>query len=333
MTVYNGEAYLKETMDSILGQTFNDFVFLIMDNASEDGSCDIIKSYDDQRIQLHQLPQNIGQVAALNRGLELVKTPLTARMDADDISLPQRFEKQVTFLEQHPEIGICGTFADAFNQDNVIRWTYPCTSEEINVKLLFECAMVHPSVMMRKDLLDHYNLCYDETLNHSYDWDLWQRASQHVKLANIPLVLIRYRLHQQSESLRTSDKQEKAAQRLDDFTLGRLGLESHPLRQIHRDVAYETFKVRNRDAHFLEQVEEWFTLLETANKEHNVYDPHALNQFLKERLFVVLTNNTRLNGKVWNLFFKEKLYRNVPISWTFKILSKILFYSLPFRTQ
>jgi glycosyltransferase involved in cell wall biosynthesis len=94
MTVYNGEAYLRETIDSILNQTYKDFKFLILDNASTDSSREIIRSYNDPRIELAALPENIGQAAALNKGLDMIDTPLVARMDADDISLPHRLTRE-----------------------------------------------------------------------------------------------------------------------------------------------------------------------------------------------------------------------------------------------
>ncbi|MCP5054298.1 MAG: glycosyltransferase [bacterium] len=324
MTVYNGEEYLRETVDSILNQTYADFKYLILDNASTDKSRDIIRSYDDSRIELVELPENIGQVAALNRGLERVETEFVARIDADDISLPKRFEKQVAFMDTHPGVGVCGTFADAFKGDQIIRWSYPCDPEDIKVKLLFECALVHPSVMIRKNILDKHQLKYDETMKHSYDWELWQRVACHAELANISECLLKYRLHTQSESQRTSELQEEAAQRLDTRELARLGLLEHPLRNIHRDVAFETLNIKNRDPEFLKQTVQWFNALEDANRSLKIYDELALNRFLRQRLFIVLTNNTALGGPAGKLFFKEKLYRSISFLWTLKFITKLI---------
>ncbi|MCP4217272.1 MAG: glycosyltransferase [bacterium] len=321
MTVYNGATYLPKTMESILEQSYRDFTFLIVDNASTDDSRNIIRSYNDYRVQLVELPENIGQVAALNKGLELIEDGYVARMDADDISLPDRFKRQVDFLDANPSIGICGTRATTFGAKTVT-WAHPSKPEDIKVKLLFECALVHPSVMMRKERLDKFNLTFDASLNHSYDWDLWLRASRHMDIANIPEVLLQYRLHQASESTRTLDLQESAAKKLDDESLAFLGLQNHPLRPIHRDTAAETLKILNREEEFLHLVKEWFDTLKDANRIKRIYQQEALERFLDERFFIVLTKNTRHWKTAFKYYKQKKLYRRVPLIWSLKFLLK-----------
>ena len=109
MTVYNGEPYLKDAVSSILNQTYRNFHFLILDNASTDNSRKIIRKFKDARIELVELIENISHTAALNRGLKLIDTPLVARMDADDISINNRFEIQVAFMEKNPSVVLLGT--------------------------------------------------------------------------------------------------------------------------------------------------------------------------------------------------------------------------------
>lgn len=326
MTMYNAGPFLRETVESVLNQTYSDFKYLIIDNASTDDSRDIIRSYNDPRIELAPLAENIGQVAALNKGLAMIDTPLIARMDADDICLPQRFERQVEFMDANPGIGICGTFAIAFHGKREISWQWPCKPEDIKVKLLFECCLAHPSVMMRKDLLDRFNLRYSETIGHSFDWELWQRAAECFPLANIPAFLLRYRLHEANESKKTLHLQEKAAKRIDDQTLARLGLENHPLRQIHRDVALETMNAKNRGPEFPDHVLQWFNHLETANNLKKIYDADALRRFLNERLFFILKANLKYRGPILKIFFNRRagLYRHAGLYRSFKFMIKIL---------
>jgi len=109
MPVYNGEKYLNEAIDSILGQTFKDFKFLIINDGSTDGTADILKSYKDSRIKVTNNEKNIGLTKSLNKGLKMAKSEYIARMDADDISLPTRLQKQVEFMDSHPKVGVCGT--------------------------------------------------------------------------------------------------------------------------------------------------------------------------------------------------------------------------------
>jgi glycosyltransferase involved in cell wall biosynthesis len=323
MTVYNGEDYLRETIESILNQTYKDFKFLILDNASSDSSREIIGSYNDPRIELVALPENIGQVAALNKGLDMIDTPLLARMDADDISLPRRFERQAAFMEAHPEVGVCGTLANAFDGQQKTKWRWPTNHEDIKVKLLFECCLAHSSVMIRKSLFDSSHLEYDEKIGHSFDWELWQRAVDHFELANLPEFHLRYRLHPENESKKTAHLQKTAALKLDDRSLERLELHEHPLRQVHRDVAFETFNFKNREPEFLRQVVHWFQELENANKKHGIYSLEALQRFLRERLFVVLHYNTAHPGLILKLFFNERLYRDVGVFRSIKFLVKV----------
>lgn len=324
MTVYNGAAFLAETIQSVLQQTFGDYVFLIIDNASTDNGPEIVKSFHDARIQLVQLPQNIGQIPALNKGLDMVKTPLIARMDADDVLLPGRFQQQVEYLDQHPEIGICGTFATTFGTVKSVAYTYACSPADVAVQLLFECALAHPSVMMRTALLNQYHLRYDETLGHSEDWELWQRAARFFSIANIPHFLLKYRLHEKNESRRISHRQQTTAERLDTASLTHLHLEQHPLRGVHRDVSYATFNARNRGPQFLDHVYTWFQTLLIANAQYHVYDQKALRLFLKRRLFVVLHANTHSRKKVLNLFFKEKLWLTEGFYRAIKFCVKVL---------
>lgn len=323
MTVYNGEVYLRETIESILNQTYKDFKFLVIDNASTDNSREVIGSFNDPRIELVALPENIGQIPALNKGLDMIDTPYVARMDADDISLPQRFERQMAFMESHPFVGVCGTLAIAFQGKKEIRYIWPCQSEDIKIKLLFECSIAHPSVVLRKSFFDRNRLRYNESLGHSEDWELWQRAGRYFELVNIPEFLIKYRIHEGNESFRIFHRQREAAEQLDSVSLKYLGLENHPLRSIHRDVAFETWNAKNRELQFIHDVKAWFGQLKKANRKHQAYEQSALNRFLKERLFIVVTKNTRHWRTALRTFRKEKFHRVVPWIWTLKFMLKI----------
>jgi len=110
MPVYNGGPFLRSAIESILNQDFSDFDFLIIDDGSTDGSHEIAASYADPRIRLESNGRNLGLIATLNRGLDLARGTYVARMDADDIAFPDRLSKQLTFMEAHPEIGLCGTW-------------------------------------------------------------------------------------------------------------------------------------------------------------------------------------------------------------------------------
>lgn len=193
MPVYNGELYIKEAMDSILNQTYSDFEFLILDDASTDQTVALIKTYVDSRIKLIEKPVNTGYTNSLNQGLQLAKGEYIARMDADDISLPERLAKQVAFLEANPEIVLCGSWVNIIGSSDVIE--VPENNNEIKVALLRGNCMAHPSVMMRKQVLDTFSVVYDVSKEPAEDYDLWVRLVAIGKLHNLKEVLLNYRVH------------------------------------------------------------------------------------------------------------------------------------------
>ena len=153
MTVYNGEPYLKQAVASILNQTYKKFNFYILDNASSDNSTEIIKSFNDKRIKLIKLSSNIGQTRALNLGLKMIKTKYTARMDADDIALPTRFEKQIKYFINNPNVSIVGTnhFIIDKNNKKIGFYNWPKTNQEYGFSIIIkgQTPVGHPMVMFK----------------------------------------------------------------------------------------------------------------------------------------------------------------------------------------
>ncbi len=200
MSAYNAEKYIKEAIDSILGQTFTDFEFIIINDGSTDGTLKIIKSYKDPRIVLISR-KNKGLVASLNEGIERARGKYIARMDADDISMPERFEKQVEYLESHPEVGVVSSFVKMVDpdgndigiwQDDVATKTY----EEITNMIVKKNCFSHPSVVIRTKIIKHYKY---RNIKAAEDYELWLRmVSDGIVLAKIPEFLYLYRQHDSS---------------------------------------------------------------------------------------------------------------------------------------
>ena len=193
MPVYNCELYIKEAVDSILNQTFADFDFLIIDDASTDKTVSIIKEYKDSRIQLIEKTVNTGYTISLNYGLKVAKGEYIARMDGDDISLPNRFEKQIAFLDSNPDVVLCGAAIKVIDSDRVIM--YPESHDNIKLEFLTQNCIVHPSVMIRKSILDFHSLTYDINKEPAEDYNLWVKLLNYGKLYNIQEVLLYYRVH------------------------------------------------------------------------------------------------------------------------------------------
>ena len=210
MPVYNGEKYLVEAIESILAQTFGDFELIIIDDASQDNTLEILHEYAsrDERIRVIENQQNLGISASLNKGLAVSRGEYIARMDADDISLDKRLAVQVDFMDKNTVIGVCGTWVECIgNWSEVMK--FPVTHEEIFARLLFENALAHPSVMMRATLFHKKSLSYNESVKYGQDYELWSRAVQVVRMANIDQILLRYRIHSQKVSSRFGQEQLK----------------------------------------------------------------------------------------------------------------------------
>ena len=198
MPVYNtDEEYLREAIESILNQTFTDFEFIIINDGSTNNAENVILSYKDSRILYLKNQENLGLIKTLNYGFDLVKGKYIARMDSDDISLPTRFEKQVEFFDKNPDIGILGTWFNCIPKNRIVE-TFP-NDKDIKEYLLVNSNIIgHPTVMIRKSIVEIFEVKYDE--NHPYveDYALWLSLIDKVKFANIPEILLDYRIHKNS---------------------------------------------------------------------------------------------------------------------------------------
>ena len=209
MPVYNCEHYVQEAVESILNQSYSNFELLIIDDASNDATVSIIKSFTDTRINLIEKPKNTGYTNSLNYCCTIAKGKYIARMDGDDISLPKRFEKQITYLESHPEVVVCGTTYQIIGNPKQI--TLPLTNDEIKIRLLWGNCIAHPSVMIRKEVLDHFIQPYDTLKEPAEDYDLWVRLLAFEKLSNLPEVLLMYRTYSNQVSKKREEEQKKSA--------------------------------------------------------------------------------------------------------------------------
>jgi glycosyltransferase involved in cell wall biosynthesis len=194
MPVYNGERFLREAVESILNQTFGDFEFLIIDDGSLDRSAEIIRGYDDPRIRLIRNETNLGIVASLNRGIDQAQGEYIARMDCDDISMPARLEKQVAFMEKHPGVGVCGTWARVIDDRGQVVSLRRSPQGKAAHRLCWRpTPFIHPTCMLRSALLKEYR--YLPGFPHAEDYELWLRLCRRTLFANIGEYLLHYRAH------------------------------------------------------------------------------------------------------------------------------------------
>ncbi|MGN6504083.1 MAG: glycosyltransferase [Tepidisphaeraceae bacterium] len=250
MAVYNGQEYLAEAIDSILSQTFGDFEFIIVDDGSTDASPAMLKEYAarDRRIRLIE-QKNSGLTASLNKAAKLATGRYLARMDPDDIALPQRFEKQVAYLDAHPEITLLGTrviLIDPYGTEYQ-RPMHALTHEEIDQRLLAGegWAIVHPVAMLRREAFERVN-GYDERYRTSQDFDLWLRMAETGRLANLEEPLLKYRQHLQSANFAKAEQQKKLKLQIMAEAYARRGLPPLDAAALPAAPTTDPFDIRKR---------------------------------------------------------------------------------------
>jgi glycosyltransferase involved in cell wall biosynthesis len=210
MPVFNAERFVGQAIESILTQTYRNLEFLILNDGSTDRTEEIVKSFHDQRIRYFRSESNLGLVSQLNSGLANTSGKYIVRMDADDIARPNRIERQVLFMENHPEIGVSGSNVVSFNtHKKFLKSVLPEGHDEICTHFLFGNSIYHPSIIIRRSVLLAHGVQYTKGTDTSEDYVLYVDLHEKTKLANLQEVLLNYRLHDAnvSKTNRTGQQQ------------------------------------------------------------------------------------------------------------------------------
>jgi glycosyltransferase involved in cell wall biosynthesis len=196
MPVYNGEQYIEQSIQSILNQSFQDFELLVLDDGSADNTVSVIESIKDNRVRLFQNTENKGIVYSRNRLFDLAKANYLAFLDSDDISLPNRLEAQVSYLDNNQQCGLCGTWTDVIdkNDTTLLHWSFYQNHEDIIIEFLFGNHLVTSSVMLNKNAIP-IPLIFDPNYPVAEDYKLWVDISHNSNLHIIPQTLTLYREH------------------------------------------------------------------------------------------------------------------------------------------
>lgn len=211
MPIYNTkEAHLRETIASILKQTYKDFEFLIINDASTNNVKEVVASYDDARIVYVENAKNLGISASSNLGIAMAKGEYIARQDHDDTSKPTRLEKQVKIMDENPEIGVCSSFFEMFPKKK--KTIFPTNDDEIKEFLVMVGSPIcHPASMIRKSVLIDNNIIYKDEYRYAEDYALWVDLIDKTKFCNIAKFLFKYRWFGENASITAGDVQRKNA--------------------------------------------------------------------------------------------------------------------------
>lgn len=314
LPIYEGARYLEEAIESILTQTFRDLEFIVINDGSTDRTSEIIEQYRrvDGRIRAFEQP-NRGLAATLNRGLELARGEYVLRMDQDDISLPGRIAAQVAFMQAHRHVGICGAWVETFDAAGCKVLRFPIDDASIRSCMLFESALAHPSIILRREVLSKAGLLYDETCMHAEDYDLWVRASRCITLANVPEVLLRYRLHSQQVVKKYETEKLASAKGIRRGQLEHLGIT--PTEQemdLHQALSTWQFQATPE---FIGASLAWLHKLKAANEVAGIYPEPVFLSVLGQRWSALCATATHLG--LWTLrrFWCTPLSTGAGLTW------------------
>lgn len=286
MSVHNEPLeFIDVAVNSICEQTYKNIEFVIIDDKSDDRTFNHLKRLADRYkiIKLYRNDENIGLTATLNKGLTLVNGDFIARMDADDYSCHERIAKQVQYLCGHPDIDILGTGVISFGQK--VMFMSPINGfspQDVQSNLFFTSSLCHPSVMIRRSFLLNTGLRYDVCVKKGQDFDLWERASIHGKLAVLKDILLYYRIHSKQITSTNRGDQDIAAEMIIRRRINRLGITSSDI-----DMEAHFALKSQRAGADLNKISLWISKLISASQNIPYIDSENLANNLRAKYAII----------------------------------------------
>jgi len=313
MSVYNSELYVKHAIDSILNQTFGDFEFIIFNDGSSDRSADIIRSFSDPRIRFIDYKENSGRYTErLNEGIRIAGGKYIARMDHDDIAFPKRLGRQFKFMEDNPDIGACGANIVTIGavEGRVIR--FQTEYEMIKSTLFFNGALAHPTIIMRKSVLEKNNIVYDSNFYPIEDYKLYLDISRYSKLGNIPEVLLKYRLHPDQMSKVFYAAQRAITKKIYKQQFQEMGVTATDKElEVHSSLWDASLA---RSSYDINETGEWLLKLRRLNRQKKIFCESAFSKILTQKWFYFCMARHRFGVWARKVFIEWPLFRGVHLN-------------------
>ncbi|VXC12988.1 conserved hypothetical protein [Flavobacterium sp. 9AF] len=319
MPVYNGELYIEEAVNSLLNQTFTDFNLLILNDNSTDSTVEIIERLQkkDDRIQLISKTKNEGPANLRNEGIDRADTEYIALLDADDIALPTRFEKQITILDNNPNLGLCGTWFTIFGdkKEKVLR--HEVEHDALKVQFLYSCGLGNSTVMFRKTALG--NLRFEHQYVPAEDYGLWSEFIAKSEFYNIPESLVRYRWHPGNISQTKEENLRIAEVAIKKRQLERLEIPSNDPKSIYY-VNAVCLKRKQTPEDIKETICAAKIILE-KNKNLGIYNQDMLSKHIDKVIIRTIRNTSIYNSNFYKFIKNESGYfSKIPL------IDKIVFF-------
>ncbi len=309
MPAYNVEKYIGEAIDSMLNQTFKDFEFIIVDDASTDGTLSAVQKYTDPRVKIIRNEKNAKLAASLNKGLQIVRGKYIARMDADDISHPERLQKLYDFLEKNPAIDMCGSAMKVFGAGEESVWEYKTEDKVIKAGLLWTSTMPHGAVMMRAETILKHKLYFDETFLIGQDWKYWSDVKDYVTFSNLKEPLYFYRRAEQSITMQFSHQSGDRYAVMHRKMLSDLGVPFSDHELLLHQFIVGIFTVKP-SVKTVNEAHAWIRKIIRYNREVKKHDPATFEMIARER---------------WSQLFFKMLPFGFSISFSYLLVSDFSF--------
>jgi glycosyltransferase involved in cell wall biosynthesis len=292
MPVYNVAPYAAEALSSILNQSYQELEIIIVDDACTDNTIDIIAGFKDSRIKIIRNEKNSGAAASRNNAIKVATGTFLAIMDADDIALPSRLDRQVAYMQANPQTDVLGTAMQYFGTSRYLNY-FPESHDGCKAMLLRNVCFGHSTVMFRRHVFDDGTAYYNPSLRqYSEEYDLWCRLVDRFKFANLNEPLLLYRTFPKSIKSDAEEKRITNSEKIREaFVVNQLGEISAELKQLHNRAAA---MANNLTATELQFIDEWFGNILQINANRQSFNQHALQQFLARWFFEICYTNARL---------------------------------------
>ena len=299
MGVYRGQQYIAEAITSVLAETFEDWELLLVDDCSPDNSVEVIRTFNDPRIKLLTNETNQGLVAVRNRIMAEARGTYVAWLDQDDLTFPSRLATQVTYLDTHPDIALCGSWTQMRHESldgsvSVTTERLPQSYEQIRASMMFLNPIACNTVTMRRTAFVDRGLFFNEAFGNSLDYDMWSNASDELLLHNLPVVLGAYRVHgsQTSQGAALEKMNSHAIEIQVDLARRALGIQmSDDDRTWHRLATIAP--VLLTDSVQLAAIAAWFARLRAANQESQAFAGRDFDAALARQWTTVVLASAR----------------------------------------
>lgn len=321
ITTFNVEKYIKEAIDSVLQQTIQDFELVIVDDGSSDHTINVIESILDTRIRLIKNSVNKGRVKSLNLAFQEAKGKYITIVDGDDVNVLNRFEKQLSVLENNSEIKVCGSWYEEFGFSNKII-KHSETHDVIQAKMLLGCSMTFGGSMFERKLVENFR--FDENKLHVEDYDFWVRIVWSGQFYNIQEVLYHYRIHKSQVSTLYNDVQKHNDIEIKLFLYKKTGYDTTSFSDdfIKKMLYLKDYFTVEEFSLFLKWLKEIYKL----NKRNKVYASHELEKVL----------NSIRKGLIYKIYFHSN-FCGIDKKWRFQALKKMslseLFFMLKLKIK